>query len=155
MQFTLKDHVKLATKGYKLNDIAELSEIDDSKFDKDDIMALVGSGYKMADIKKLVEAFKESEDDTNDTQGDDDQNQEKDTHLPKDNKKTSNDNSSDDVDDPDDNENIIDYKEAYEKEKKLREKLQQKNVNSLQGSGSGQTKTDEELAIELAEKILR
>lgn len=155
MQFTLKDHVKLATKGYKLNDIAELSEIDDSKFDKDDIMALVGSGYKMADIKKLVEAFKDPEDDTEETQGDDDQDQENNTHSAKDSKKTSNDNRSDGADDPDDKENIIDYKEAYEKEKKLREKLQQKNVNSLQGSETGQTKTDEELAIELAEKILR
>ena len=155
MQFTLKDHVKLATKGYKLNDIAELSEIDDSKFDKDDIMALVGSGYKKEDIKKLVEAFKDSEDDTDDTSGTDNQDQEKDTHQAKDSKKTSNDNESDDANDPDNNENIIDYKEAYEKEKKLREKLQQKNVNSLQGSGSGQTKTDEELAIELAEQILR
>ena len=154
MQFTLKDHVKLATKGYKLNDIAELSEIDDSKFDKDDIMALVGSGYRMADIKKLVEAFKDPEDNPEDEQGNDDQDQ-KNTNSAKDSKKTSNDNKSDDVDDPDDKDNIIDYKEAYEKEKKLREKLQQKNVNSLQGSGSGQTKTDEELAIELAEKILR
>lgn len=155
MQFTLKDHVKLATKGYKLNDIAELSEIDDSKFDKDDIMALVGSGYKMDDIKKLVEAFKDPADNPEDEQGNDNQDQEKDIHSAKGSKKTSNDNGSDDVDDPDDKVSIIDYKEAYEKEKKLREKLQQKNVNSLQGSETEQTKTDEELAIELAEKIIR
>ena len=42
MNFNFKDVVKLASKGVKPSDIAELSALDEKKFDKDDILSSTG-----------------------------------------------------------------------------------------------------------------
>ena len=147
MKFTFSESVKLATKGFKPGDISELAELDENKFSKEDILSLVGNGYSKSDIKKLVETFSDvdaSEDDPGD--GSD----ETDNHTEKPEKKSSQEDPGEDTsDETDDN---IDYKELYEKEKKLREKLQHKNT-----SGSANiirdTKSDFDIALEIANSI--
>lgn len=147
MEFTFTDHVKLATKGFKPNDIAELSALDENKFNKDDIMALAGSGYKLSDIKKLVSTF---DDNKPEEQQGDDEGEHKEQEKPEDHKPdqvtetTSEDTQS------------VDYKELYEKEKKLREKLQQNNQKRIEGQKDPQDlKSDEEIALSFAEAVLR
>ena len=61
MKFTFGETVKLASKGYKPTDIAELLVLDENKFSKDDILSLVSAGYTKSDIKKLVETFKDED----------------------------------------------------------------------------------------------
>lgn len=147
MKFTFSETVKLATKGFKPGDISELSELDENKFSKEDILSLVGNGYSKSDIKKLVETFSDgdtSEDDPGD--GSD----EMDDHTEKSGKKSSQEDHGEDTsDETDDN---IDYKALYEKEKKLRETLQHKNA-----SGSADIKKDEksdfDIALEIANSI--
>lgn len=147
MKFTFSETVKLATKGFKPGDISELSELDENKFSKEDILSLVGNGYSKTDIKKLVETFSDgdtSEDDPGD--GSD----EMDDHTEKSGKKSSQEDHGEDTsDETDDN---IDYKALYEKEKKLRETLQHKNA-----SGSADIKKDEksdfDIALEIANSI--
>ena len=146
MKFTFSESVKLATKGFKPADIAELNELDENKFSKEDILSLVGNGYSKTDIKKLVETFsdhEESEDDPSDDA------EEKDDHSKKSDTKSSHDDHEEDNSDEDDN---IDYKELYEKEKKLRQKLQQNN----QKAGSSvktDDKSDFDIALEIANSI--
>ena len=145
MKFTFAESVKLATKGFKPGDITELSELDENKFNKEDILSLVGNGYSKTDIKKLVETFSDPESE-DDNPGDD---SETDSHSGKsENKSEHDDHDSEDSDDKDD----IDYKELYEKEKKLREKLQQQN----QKKGSvvkGDNRTDFEIALDIANNL--
>lgn len=145
MKFTFAESVKLATKGFKPGDITELSELDENKFNKEDILSLVGNGYSKTDIKKLVETFSDPESE-DDNPGDDSKD---DSHSGKSEKKSEHDDhDSEDSDDKDD----IDYKELYEKEKKLREKLQQQN----QKKGSvvkGDTRTDFEIALDIANNL--
>lgn len=147
MEFTFTDHVKLATKGFKPNDIAELSALDENKFNKDDIMALAGSGYKLSDIKKLVSTFDDakSEEQQGDEEGENKEQEKPEDHKPDQVIET----SSDDT-------NSVDYKELYEKEKKLREKLQQNNQKRIEGKKDPQDlKSDEEIALSFAEAVLR
>ena len=146
MEFTFTDHVKLATKGFKPNDIAELSSLDENKFNKDDIMALAGSGYKLSDIKKLVSTFDDNK--PEEQQGDDNKPEEQ--EKPEDhNQDQVNETSSEDT-------KSVDYKELYEKEKKLREKLQQNNQKRIEGQKDPQDlKSDEEIALSFAEAVLR
>lgn len=146
MKFTFSETVKLATKGFKPGDISELSELDENKFSKEDILSLVGNGYSKTDIKKLVETFSDgdaSEDGPGD--GSDETND----HTEKPEKKSSQEDPGEDTsDETDDN---IDYKELYEKEKKLREKLQHKNT-----SGSAvikKEKSDFDIALDIANSI--
>lgn len=146
MKFTFAESVKLATKGFKPGDISELSELDENKFSKEDILSLVGHGYSKSDIKNLVETFSDdaSEDDPGD--GSDETND----HTEKPEKKSSREDPDEETsDETDDN---IDYKALYEKEKKLREKLQHKNT-----SGSADikrdSKTDFDIALEIANSI--
>ena len=145
MKFTFAESVKLATKGFKPGDISELSELDENKFNKEDILSLVSNGYTKTDIKKLVETFSDPESE-DEKPGDD---SETDSHSGKsENKSEHDDHDSEDSDDKDD----IDYKELYEKEKKLREKLQQQN----QKKGSefrGDTKTDFDIALDIANNL--
>lgn len=147
MKFTFSESVKLATKGFKPADIAELNELDENKFSKDDILSLVGNGYSKTDIKKLVETFSDHEE-SEDDPGDDAE--EKDDHSKKsDTKSSHDDHEEDNSDEADDN---IDYKELYEKEKKLRQKLQQNN----QKAGSSvktDDKSDFDIALEIANSI--
>lgn len=144
MNFNFKDVVKLASKGIKPSEIAELAALDENKFDKDDILSLIGSGYKTSDIKNLVETFSPS-DDEDDNPGDD--SEEKDNHNSHEEKheQESFPDSGSSEDDGDD----VDYKQLYEKEKKLREKLQ--HDNAKKGAKDPEDrKSDEEIALEIA-----
>ena len=144
MNFNFKDVVKLASKGIKPTEIAELAALDENKFDKDDILSLIGSGYKTSDIKNLVETFSPS-DDEDDDPCDDSEN--KDNHKSHEEKHEQND-DSDSGSSEDDGDNI-DYKQLYEKEKKLREKLQ--HDNAKKGAKDPEDrKSDEEIALEIA-----
>ena len=142
MKFSFKEVVKLSTKGIKPNDIAELTALDEGKFDKDDILSLVNSGYSIADIKQLVDTFTSDESDEGDPAADtappspDDTG---DTKTP----------TGDNTPPADDN---IDYKQLYENEKKLREKLQHQNATEKQGSVD--TRTSEQVAIDVTKSIL-
>ena len=143
MEFNFKDVVKLASKGVKPSEIAELAALDANKFDKDDILSLIGSGYKASDIKKLVETFSSSDDEDNNP-GDDSETE--DNHeSTEDKNRQNNDSDSGSSDDGDD----IDYKQLYEKEKKLREKLQHDNAKK-DAKDSEDRKSDEEIALEIA-----
>ncbi len=146
MKFTFSESVKLATKGFKPGDISELSELDENKFSKEDILSLVGNGYSKSDIKKLVETFSDdaaSEDDPGD--GSDETND----HTEKPEKKSSQEDPGEDIsDETDDN---IDYKELYEKEKKLREKLQHKNTSG--SAAIKKEKSDFDIALDIANSI--
>lgn len=147
MEFTFTDHVKLATKGFKPNDIAELSALDENKFNKDDIMALAGSGYKLSDIKKLVSTFDDNkpEEQQGDDKGEQNEQEKPEDHKPDQVTET-----------PSDDTQSVDYKELYEKEKKLREKLQQNNQKRIEGQKDPQDlKSDEEIALSFAESVLR
>ena len=144
MNFNFKDVVKLASKGIKPSEIAELAALDENKFDKDDILSLIGSGYKTSDIKNLVETFSPS-DDEKDNPSDDSENEDNhDSHEDKDGQDNDPDSGSSE-DDSDD----IDYKQLYEKEKKLREKLQHDNAKKG-AKDSEDRKSDEEIALEIA-----
>lgn len=144
MNFNFKDVVKLASKGIKPSEIAELAALDENKFDKDDILSLIGSGYKTSDIKNLVETFSPS-DDEDDNPGDDSET--KDNHKSNEEKHEQN-NDSDSGSSEDDGDDI-DYKGLYEKEKKLREKLQ--HDNAKKGAKDPEDrKSDEEIALEIA-----
>ena len=144
MNFNFKDVVKLASKGIKPTEIAELAALDENKFDKDDILSLIGSGYKTSDIKNLVETFSPS-DDEDDDPCDDSEN--KDNHKSHEEKHEQNDDS--DSGSSEDDGDDIDYKQLYEKEKKLREKLQ--HDNAKKGAKDPEDrKSDEEIALEIA-----
>lgn len=145
MDFSFGEHVKLATKGFKPSDIAELSGLDDKKFSKDDIMTLVGSGYKIQDIKKLIEVFNSSNENA-----DKDDPEPEEPNTPEDAEQEQN-KDSDDPDNPDDS---VDYKMLYEKEKKLREKLQQSKVKSKEGPEKPDDKTDYQIALDIAQDVL-
>lgn len=144
MNFNFKDAVKLASKGVKPSEIAELSALDENKFDKDDILSLIGSGYKVPDIKKLVETFSSDENDEKHDPGDDSETP--DNHDSHEDKDEQNDDSDSGSLEDDDN---IDYKELYEKEKKLREKLQHDNAKKSVKEPEDK-KSDEEIALEIA-----
>ncbi len=149
MDFTFGESVKLAAKGYKPNDIAELKLLDENKFSKEDILSLISNGYTKSEVKKLVETFSTGSDDKPDEKNDD--SDEKDDHKKEPEKKSEQDDpGSDDSDDKDDK---IDYKELYEKEKKLREELQHKNA-AAGSSDNTDKRTPEQIAIDIAESII-
>lgn len=144
MNFNFKDVVKLASKGIKPSEIAELAALDENKFDKDDILSLIGSGYKTSDIKNLVETFSPS-DDGDGNLSDDSEN--KDNHKSHE-EKHEQENVPDSGSSEDDSDDI-DYKKLYEKEKTLREKLQ--HDNAKKGAKDPEDrKSDEEIALEIA-----
>lgn len=144
MNFNFKDIVKLASKGIKPTEIAELAALDENKFDKNDILSLIGSGYKTSDIKNLVETFSPSDDEDDDPGDDSEKEDNHKSHEEKHEQNTDSDSGSSE-DDGDD----IDYKQLYEKEKKLREKLQ--HDNAKKGAKDPEDrKSDEEIALEIA-----
>lgn len=144
MKFTFGEVVKLASKGFKPGDINELSELDENKFSKEDILSLIGNGYSKADIKKLVETFSASEDSEED-HGDD--TEEQNDHLEKPETKPA---QNDSVKGTSKDKEDIDYKTLYEKEKKLREEIQ--HSNAKKGSVIPEdTRSAEQIAIEIAE----
>ena len=144
MNFNIKDVVKLASKGVKPSEIAELAALDENKFDKDDILSLIGSGYKTSDIKNLVETFSPSDDEDRNLSDD---SEEKDNHVSHEEKNEQNNNS--DSGSSEDDSDDIDYKQLYEKEKQLREKLQ--HDNAKKGAKDPEDRrSDEEIALEIA-----
>lgn len=147
MNFNFKDIVKLASKGIKPSEIAELAALDENKFDKDDILSLIGSGYKTSDIKNLVETFSPSDDENNNPGDDSETKDNHNSHEEKHEQENVPDSGSSE-DDGDD----IDYKQLYEKEKTLREKLQHDNAKKG-AKESEDRKSDEEIALEIANMI--
>lgn len=145
MKFNFKEMVALAAKGYKPNDIAEMTALDDSKFSKDDVLSLVANGYSKSDIKKLVETVEQT-----------DKPQENETDETEDhsNNEETVSQSQDDDGDSSDNADDIDYKKLYEDEKRLRQKLQHDNVNDSNSGGVTDTRTDEQIAVDVVRTIL-
>lgn len=142
MKFSFKEVVKLSTKGIKPNDIAELTALDEGKFDKDDILSLVNSGYSTADIKQLVDTFTSDESDEGESAA---------NAAPASPDGTGDTKPSTEDNTPPASDNI-DYKQLYENEKKLREKLQHQNATEKQGSVD--TRTSEQVAIDVTKSIL-
>lgn len=144
MKFTFGETVKLASKGYKPTDIAELLVLDENKFSKDDILSLVSAGYTKSDIKKLVETFK----DDDSSEGNSGDNSDEKNKQPENTEKGSDGNNSD----SDDSADTTDYKSLYEKEKKLRESLQHSNASGDHGTET-RKETDEEVAQRIANSV--
>lgn len=144
MKFTFGETVKLASKGYKPTDIAELLILDENKFSKDDILSLVSAGYTKSDIKKLVETFK----DEDSSEGDSGDNSDAEDDQPNNTEKGSDGKNSD----SDDSDDTTDYKSLYEKEKKLRESLQHSNASGDHHEEI-RKETDEEVAQRIANSI--
>lgn len=139
MEFTFTETVKLATKGYKPSDVAELSQLDENKFSKDDILSLISNGYSKSEVKKLVEMFDSTDNDETDDQDE----------KPKDEQEDKVDPKEDDAETPEDKRDDIDYKKKYEEEKKLREELQHKKAAS--GTAiKNDTRSDIDIATEIA-----
>lgn len=133
-----------AKAGYKPNEIIELNALTE-KYEKEDILTLVSAGYNLDDLKKtceLADKFAEG------ASGQED---------PQENKKTEENKGQKSADtsekDPEGTSDNIDYKSLYEQEKKLREDMQHENATG-DASGSTPKKTDEEIALEIANEIL-
>ena len=145
MKLNFPDMLKLATKGYKPTDIAELSAIDEKEVTKEQLFSLIDNGYTLEDVKFLRGLLSGE----NESSGDDSENE-----TPPDNedKPLENDSTGDNSGSEDQEE--VDYKSLYEKEKKLREKLQHGNASSLDASDSMDKRSDEEIAQDIANSIL-
>ena len=142
MKLNFPDMLKLATKGYKPNDIAELSAIDEKEVTKEQLFSLIDNGYTLEDVKFLRGLLSGE----NEPSGDD-------SETPPDNEKPLENDSTGDNSGSEDQEEV-DYKSLYEKEKKLREKLQHGNASGLDASGNEDKRTNEEIAQDIANAIL-
>ena len=145
MEFTFTETVKLATKGFKPSDVAELSKLDESKFSKDDILSLIGNGYSKSEVIKLVDMFESKDVETSTDEDNEDQD---DVPNNADTKKADPVKETVSVSDNEDN---IDYKKKYEEEKKLREELQHKKAIAPSQVKQGDNKSDYDIALEIAE----
>ena len=117
----------------------KLSELDENKFSKEDILSLVGSGWSKSDIKKLVDDLSDPSEDEEDKPDDSDNSN---NHNGNPDKKSEQDDPE--TDDSDEDESI-DYRALYEKEKKLREDLQ--HSNTLKTVEEKDNRSDEEIAV--------
>ena len=149
MKFNFKEMVKMTAKGFKPNDIAELSAIDENKFDKEDILTLVGADYSIGDIKKLISTFSSSEDDTTDDNTDAAAGGTQPDNAEDESKKD----PADKITSSESKEDKTDYKLLYEKEKKLREDLQHKNATSHNDREQNK-ESDFEIATKFAQEVL-
>lgn len=113
MKFNFTEAVKLAVKGFTPDAIVKLSDLDDTKFSKEDIITLVDKGYTEEKISELVNMFQNAE------SVDDSEDDAKSESVEKTSTK-----SEPDVQVKDEEVDKVDYKALYEKEKQLREKLQ-------------------------------
>lgn len=148
MKFNFKEMVKMTAKGFKPNDIAELSAIDENKFDKDDILTLVGADYSISDIKKLISTF-----DSNDDISDDNNNDAAGGTQPDNAENKSEKDPADKKASEKSTDDKTDYKLLYEQEKKLREDLQHKNATSHNDREQNK-ESDFEIATKFAQEVL-
>lgn len=142
MKLNFPDMLKLAAKGYKPNDIAELSAIDEKEVTKEQLFSLIDNGYTLEDVKFLRGLLSGE----NEPSGDD-------SETPPDNEKPLENDSEGETSGSEDQKEV-DYKSLYEKEKKLREKLQHGNASGLDASGNEDKRTNEEIAQDIANAIL-
>lgn len=145
MKLNFPDMLKLAAKGYKPNDIAELSAIDEKEVTKEQLFSLIDNGYTLEDVKFLRGLLSGE----NNPSGDDSENE-----TPPDNDEKPLENASTGETSGNEDQEEVDYKSLYEKEKKLREKLQHGNASGLDASGNEDKRTNEEIAQDIANAIL-
>lgn len=145
MKLNFPDMLKLAAKGYKPNDIAELSAIDEKEVTKEQLFSLIDNGYTLEDVKFLRGLLSGE----NNPSGDDSENE-----TPPDNEEKPLENDSTGETSGNEDQEKVDYKSLYEKEKKLREKLQHGNASGLDASGNEDKRTNEEIAQDIANAIL-
>lgn len=149
MGLGFKEVIDVTKKGYTPGDIVELNNIiKEGKHKQDDILSLALNGMKIDDLKKTLLIIEENN--LSDSSGQSSQEE----LRPNDNKgaegqETGGDSSNEDADDN------IDYKQKYEEEKTLREKLQSDNSRqTVPGSSDQSTETDYDIALKFAESVL-
>jgi len=143
MKLNFPDMLKLASKGYKPTDIAELSAIEETDLNKEQLFSLIDNGYNLDDIK-FLRGLLNGENNAPSEESEDE--------PPEEEKPLENNSKGDNPVNEDQEE--VDYKSLYEKEKKLREKLQHSNASELNASGEIDKRTNEEIAQEIANAIL-
>lgn len=142
MKFNFTEAVKLAVKGFTPDAIVNLSKLDDSKFSKEDIITLVDKGYTEEKISELVNMFQDDEN-VDDSEG-------KEKGEP--DKEPSN-KSEPDSQVKDNEDDKVDYKALYEKEKSLREKLQHKETVKNSDVKNTDTRSDFDLAVDFVNDL--
>lgn len=136
MKFNFKEAVKLAVKGFTPDAIVNLSQLDDSKFSKEDIITLVDKGYTEEKISELVNLFSDEE-------GPESSETKKDIPDESASKKSAPDDQEKDKEDE-----SVDYKALYEKEKQLREKLQHSETVKNKDVKNSDDRSDFDVAID-------
>lgn len=142
MKFNFTEAVKLAVKGFTPDAIVNLSKLDDSKFSKEDIITLVDKGYTEEKISELVNMFQDDES-VNDSEDKEKGEPDKDTS----NKPEPDSQGKDSEDDK------VDYKALYEKEKSLREKLQHKETVKNSEVKNTDNRSDFDLAVDFVNDL--
>lgn len=142
MKFNFTEAVKLAVKGFTPDAIVNLSKLDDSKFSKNDIITLVDKGYTEEKISELVNMFQDDEN-VNDSE---------DKEKGEPDKDTSN-KSEPDSQGKDSEDDKVDYKALYEKEKSLREKLQHKETVKNSEVKNTDNRSDFDLAVDFVNDL--
>lgn len=137
MKFNFTEAVKLAVKGFTPDAIVNLSKLDDTKFSKEDIITLVDKGYTEEKISELVNMFQDDENV--------DESEDNDKGEPK--EKTSI-KSEPDVQVKGEEDDKVDYKALYEKEKQLREKLQHSETVKNKDVKNSDDRSDFDVAID-------
>lgn len=140
MGLTITDTLALVTKGYKVSDISDLKEVLETNDDNNIIELAKKLGpddFKAAMAlfnakPRIVSEGQEEKTDPEESEG------EKES-APDENK-----------DEPE--EDDVDYKELYTKEKSMRERLQQANANRTVKDTD--TRSDEEIALQVAMDVL-
>lgn len=117
----------------------------------EDIIALAKSGYKVNDIKELLELSKVTENSPeasgSEKDAPEDEIDEKDEE-----KSTFNQASINDGGKPEDNADAVDYKKLYEETKNKLEKAQKENINK--STSTSPAKSEEEILKEIAQKFI-
>lgn len=144
MKFNFTEAVKLAVKGFTPDAIVNLSKLDDSKFNKEDIITLVDKGYTEEKISELVSLFSETEMEVETTGTED---------KKKDNPDETSVKSTTDSQSKDQEDAGVDYKALYENEKKLREKLQHKETVKDSQVQIGDNRSDFDLAVDFVNDL--
>lgn len=142
MKFNFTEAVKLAVKGFTPDAIVNLSKLDDSKFSKEDIITLVDKGYTEEKVSELVNMFQDDES-VNDSEDKEKSEPDKDTS----NKSEPDSQGEDSEDDK------VDYKALYEKEKSLREKLQHKETIKNSEVKNTDNRSDFDLAVDFVNDL--